>query len=137
MGRFDKLLDQCKFDDRGFITAIAQDHQTGEILMVAFMNREALEQTLERKLACYWSRSRDKLWVKGETSGHFQKIKEIIVDCDMDAVVLKVEQTGGACHTGYRSCFYRRVEENGSLSVTGEKVFNKGDVYGKSRKKIE
>lgn len=137
MGRFDKLLAQCKFDDRGFITAIAQDHQTGEILMVAFMNREALEQTLERKLACYWSRSRDKLWVKGETSGHFQKIKEIIVDCDMDTVVLKVEQTGGACHTGYRSCFYRRVEENGSLSVTGEKVFNKGDVYGKSRKKIE
>jgi phosphoribosyl-AMP cyclohydrolase len=137
MGRFDKLLDQCKFDDRGFITAIAQDHRTGEILMVAFMNREALEQTLERKLACYWSRSRDKLWVKGETSGHFQKIKEIVVDCDMDTVVLKVEQTGGACHTGYRSCFYRRVEENGSLSVTGEKVFNKGDVYGKSRKKIE
>lgn len=132
MGRFDKLLDQCKFDDRGFITAIAQDYQTGEILMVAFMNREALEQTLERKLACYWSRSREKLWVKGETSGHFQKIKEIVVDCDMDAVVLKVEQTGGACHMGYRSCFYRRVEEDGSLSVTGEKVFDKGDVYGKS-----
>jgi len=132
MGRFDKLLDQCKFDDRGFITAIAQDYQTGEILMVAFMNREALEQTLERKLACYWSRSREKLWVKGETSGHFQKIKEIVVDCDMDAVVLKVEQTGGACHMGYRSCFYRRVEEDGSLSVTGEKVFDEGDVYGKS-----
>lgn len=132
MGRFDKLLDQCKFDDRGFITAIAQDYQTGEILMVAFMNREALEQTLERKLACYWSRSREKLWVKGETSGHFQKIKEIVVDCDMDAVVLKVEQTGGACHMGYRSCFYRRLEEDGSLSVTGEKVFDKGDVYGKS-----
>ncbi len=132
MGRFDKLLDQCKFDDRGFITAIAQDYQTGEILMVAFMNREALEQTLERKLACYWSRSREKLWVKGETSGHFQKIKEIVVDCDMDAVVLKVEQTGGACHMGYRSCFYRQVEEDGSLSVTGEKVFDKGDVYGKS-----
>ena len=132
MGRFDKLLDQCKFDDRGFITAIAQDYQTGEILMVAFMNREALEQTLERKLACYWSRSREKLWVKGETSGHFQKIKEIVVDCDMDAVMLKVEQTGGACHMGYRSCFYRRVEEDGSLSVTGERVFDKGDVYGKS-----
>ncbi len=132
MGRFDKLLDQCKFDDRGFITAIAQDYQTGETLMVAFMNREALEQTLERKLACYWSRSREKLWVKGETSGHFQKIKEIVVDCDMDAVVLKVEQTGGACHMGYRSCFYRRLEEDGSLSVTGEKVFDKGDVYGKS-----
>lgn len=131
MGRFDKLLDQCKFDDKGLITAIAQDHQTGEILMAAFMNREALEQTLERKVACYWSRSRNKLWVKGETSGHFQKIKEIAVDCDMDAVVLKVEQTGGACHTGYRSCFYRRIEEDCSLTVTGEKVFDEGDVYNK------
>jgi len=132
MGKFDQLLDQCKFDEKGLLTAITQDHTTGEILMVALMNREALEQTLQRGVACYWSRSRDKLWVKGETSGHFQKIKEITVDCDLDAVVLKVEQTGGACHTGYRSCFYRRVEEDGSLSVTGEKVFDEGDVYGKS-----
>ena len=132
MGRFDKLLDQFKFNEDGLLTAVAQDYQTGEILMVAFVNREALEQTLERGIACYWSRSRDKLWVKGETSGHFQKIKEIAVDCDMDAVVLKVEQTGGACHTGYRSCFYRRIEQDGSLTVTGEKVFDQGDVYGKS-----
>ena len=132
MGRFDKLLDQCKFDENGLLTAVAQDYRTGEILMVAFMNREALQQTLERKISCYWSRSRAKLWVKGETSGHIQNIKEITVDCDMDAVVLKVEQAGGACHTGYRSCFYRRVEQDGSLALCGEKVFDQGDIYGKS-----
>ena len=131
MEKFDKLLDQCKFDDRGLVAAIAQDHLSGEVLMLAWMNREALEQTLSRRVACYWSRSRQKLWVKGETSGHFQKVKEILIDCDQDAVVLKIEQTGGACHTGYRSCFYRRVEEDGALTVTGEKVFEEGEVYGK------
>ena len=131
MGKFDNLLDQCKFDDRGLVAAIAQDHLSGEVLMVAWMNREALEQTLERRVACYWSRSRQKLWVKGETSGHFQIVKEILIDCDQDAVLLKIEQTGGACHTGYRSCFYRRVEEDGALTVTGEKVFEEGEVYGK------
>jgi len=128
---FKHLLDQCKFDDRGLVPAVAQDYRSGEILMLAYMNREALEQTLKRGVACYWSRSRGKLWVKGETSGHLQKVKEIFIDCDMDAVVLKVEQTGGACHTGYRSCFYRRVEKDGSLTVTGEKVFDKEEVYGK------
>ena len=131
MGKFDNLLNQCKFDDRGLISAVAQDHLTGEVLMLAWMNREALEQTLQRRVACYWSRSRGKLWVKGETSGHFQKVKEVLIDCDQDAVVLKIEQTGGACHTGYRSCFYRRVEEDGGLTVTGEKVFEEGEVYGK------
>ena len=131
MEKFDNLLDQCKFDDRGLVAAIAQDHLSGEVLMLAWMNREALEQTLSRRVACYWSRSRQKLWVKGETSGHFQKVKEILIDCDQDAVVLKIEQTGGACHTGYRSCFYRRVEEDGALTVTGEKVFEEGEVYGK------
>ena len=131
MGKFDNLLDQCKFDDRGLVAAIAQDHLSGEVLMVAWMNREALEQTLERRVACYWSRSWQKLWVKGETSGHFQIVKEILIDCDQDAVLLKIEQTGGACHTGYRSCFYRRVEEDGALTVTGDKVFEEGEVYGK------
>lgn len=131
MADFSSLLDQVKFDDKGLLTAVAQDAETGEILMLAFMNREALEQTLIRRVACYWSRSRGKLWVKGETSGHMQQVKEITIDCDMDAVVLKIEQKGGACHTGYRSCFYRRVERDGSLIVTGEKVFDEDDVYGK------
>lgn len=131
MANFATLLDQVKFDDKGLLTAVAQDAASGEILMLAFMNREALQQTLERRVACYWSRSRGKLWVKGETSGHMQHVKEITIDCDMDAVVLKIEQEGGACHTGYRSCFYRRVEDDGSLTVTGEKVFDEEDVYGK------
>ncbi|MFH1070556.1 MAG: phosphoribosyl-AMP cyclohydrolase [Candidatus Glassbacteria bacterium] len=130
MGRYDDFLAGCKFDDKGLLTAIAQDHATGEVLMVAYMNREALRQTLERRVACYWSRSRGKLWVKGETSGHLQKIKEITVDCDQDAIVMKVEQTGGACHTGYRSCFYRTLDEDGRLAVTGEKIFDPEDVYG-------
>ena len=132
MGKFDKLLDNCKFDDKGLMTAIAQDSETGDILMVAFMNREALEETLKRRIACYWSRSRGKLWIKGETSGHVQKVKEIRVDCDQDAVLMKIEQQGGACHLGYRSCFFRQVESDGSLKVVGRKVFDEGEVYGKS-----
>ncbi|MEA1996215.1 MAG: phosphoribosyl-AMP cyclohydrolase [Gemmatimonadota bacterium] len=132
MGKYDSFLDKCKFDDKGLVTAVAQDFETGEILMVAFMNRLALEETLERGVACYWSRSRGKLWVKGETSGHVQKVREIRVDCDMDAVVMKIEQTGGACHVGFRSCFYRRVERDGSLVVEGEKIFDPEDTYGKS-----
>jgi phosphoribosyl-AMP cyclohydrolase len=131
MADYSGLLDQVKFDDKGLVTAVAQDAETGEVLMLAFMNRESLEMTLQRRVACYWSRSRSKLWVKGETSGHLQYIKEITIDCDMDAVVMKIEQKGGACHTGYRGCFYRRVEEDGSLTVTGEKVFDEDDVYGK------
>lgn len=130
MGKYDDFLAGCKFDDRGLVTAVAQDYASGEVLMLALMNREALEQTLERRVACYWSRSRGKLWVKGETSGHLQRVREIRVDCDLDAVVLKVEQTGGACHTGYRSCFYRSVQADGSLAVTGEKVFDREEVYG-------
>ncbi|MFA4943833.1 MAG: phosphoribosyl-AMP cyclohydrolase [Lentisphaeria bacterium] len=95
----------------GLAVAIAQDWRTGEVLMQAFLNREAWEKTLATGLATYWSRSRNQLWVKGATSGHFQKIKEIRVDCDADAVLFKVEQLGGAaCHTGRRSCFFRRVE---------------------------
>ena len=132
MGKYDDFLAGCKFDERGLVSAVTQDHASGEVLMVAFMNREALEQTLERRVACYWSRSRGKLWVKGETSGHLQRVKEILVDCDLDAVVLKVEQTGGACHTGYRSCFYRALQPDGGLIVTGEKVFDREEVYGGS-----
>ena len=131
MGRYAELLDKCKFDDKGLLTAIAQDQANGQVLMVASMNREALEQTLERGVACYWSRSRGELWVKGETSGHLQKIRELYFDCDMDALVMLVEQQGGACHKGYRSCFYRQVKPDGKLEVVGEKVFDEKEVYGK------
>ncbi|MDF2955059.1 phosphoribosyl-AMP cyclohydrolase [Candidatus Alkanophaga liquidiphilum] len=111
------------------IHAIAQDYKTGEVLMLAHMNREALEKTLETGVAHYWSRSRKKLWKKGETSGHLQIVKEILVDCDGDALLLKVEQVGGACHTGYRSCFFRTL--NGK--VVGKKVFEPEEKYGTGR----
>jgi phosphoribosyl-AMP cyclohydrolase len=131
MPKIDELLDAVKYDDKGLVTAVAQDWENGQVLMVAFMNREALRNTLERRVACYWSRSRGKLWIKGETSGHFQKIRNIYFDCDMDAVVMKIEQVGGACHTGYRSCFYREATVEGELNVVGEKVFDEGETYGK------
>ncbi|RLA84550.1 MAG: phosphoribosyl-AMP cyclohydrolase [Deltaproteobacteria bacterium] len=106
----------------GLIPAVVQDYQTGEVLMVAFMNEEAWQRTLETGMATYWSRSRGELWVKGATSGNFQEVKEIYVDCDNDTVLLKVVQHGGcACHTGYRSCFYRRLKD-GELEVVGQKV---------------
>ena len=120
-------LDFGKSD--GLIPAIAQDYQTGEILMLAYINEEAWQETLKSGNATYWSRSRNKLWKKGESSGNVQVIKEILVDCDDDAVVFKVDQIGGAaCHTGYRSCFFRKVED-GQLVTVGEKIFDPDDVY--------
>jgi phosphoribosyl-AMP cyclohydrolase len=115
----------------GLAPAIVQDNETGEILMLAFMNKEAWEATLKTGKATYYSRSRNQLWVKGETSGHVQLVKEIRVDCDDDTVVLKVEQIGGAaCHKGYRSCFYRKVE-NDTLIITEKPVFDPSEVYKK------
>ena len=101
------------FNADGLIAAIAQDASTGEILMLAWMNAEALEKTISTRIGTYWSRSRQSLWVKGETSGNVQKVRDILVDCDQDAVILIVDQTGGACHTGRKSCFYRTVSESG------------------------
>jgi len=100
---------QLKFDDKGLIPAIAQDYETKEVLMIAYMNEESLQRTLKEKKACYFSRSRQKLWLKGETSGHVQHIKSIKYDCDADALLLEVEQVGVACHTGKRSCFFREI----------------------------
>jgi len=115
----------------GLIPAIAQDHKTGEILMLAYINEESWRLTLESGIAHYWSRSRGKLWKKGESSGNVQEIREIRIDCDDDTVVFKVNQIGdAACHTGYRSCFYRVVKGD-DLVVDGERVFDPDDVYGK------
>ena len=100
-----------KFDANGLITAIAQDAVSGEILMVAYMNREALDLTIESGNAVYFSRSRQKLWKKGEESGHVQKIEQILVDCDQDCLILKVRVDAGQCHVGYKSCFYRKLSE--------------------------
>jgi len=123
-----KALDEIKFDDKGLIPAIVQDYQNGEILMLAYMNRESLQKTLSSGKTHFWSRSRQKFWLKGESSGHIQEVKEVFVDCDMDTLVFKVNQKVAACHTGYRSCFYRKLEGD-ELTVTAEKVFEAGDVY--------
>jgi phosphoribosyl-AMP cyclohydrolase len=115
----------------GLVPAIAQDAETGEVLMLAYMNPEAWEKTLKTGKATYWSRTRQELWIKGQSSGHQQIVKEIRVDCDADTVLLKIEQLGGAtCHTGHRSCFHKKVE-NGSVRIIGEPVFDPKEVYGK------
>lgn len=115
----------------GLVPAIVQDYQTGEILMLAYMNPDAFNATLSTGKATYYSRSRQTLWVKGETSGNIQRIKEIYIDCDNDTVLLKVQQIGNAaCHTGHRSCFYKKVED-GSIRVTEEPVFDPREVYDK------
>jgi phosphoribosyl-AMP cyclohydrolase len=114
----------------GLVPAIVQDAASGEVLMLAFMNPEAWERTLATGEAHYFSRTRNTIWHKGDTSGHVQRIKEIFIDCDDDTVLLKVEQAGGAaCHTGYRSCFYRRLEGD-RLQNVGAKIFDPKEVYG-------
>jgi phosphoribosyl-AMP cyclohydrolase len=115
----------------GLIPAVAQDVKSKKVLMLAFMNKEAWEKTLETGKATYYSRSRDKLWTKGEESGNFQLVKEVLIDCDEDTVLLKVEQKGNAsCHEGYESCFFRKLEK-GKIKIVGKKVFNPKDVYKK------
>jgi len=115
----------------GLLPAIVQDYLTKEVLMLAYINKEAWEKTQETGKAHYWSRSRDQLWLKGETSGHVQIVQEILIDCDDDTVIYQVEQLGGAaCHTGHRSCFFRRLQGN-DLVTLGEKVFDPAVVYGK------
>ena len=125
-------MERLDFDKGGgLLPAVVQDSDTGEILMLAYMNEEAYRRTLESGRAWFYSRSRDKYWMKGESSGHVQEIREVRVDCDADAVVLKVRQVGGAaCHTGHRSCFYRRVEGDRWV-VEGNPVFNPAEVYQK------
>jgi phosphoribosyl-AMP cyclohydrolase len=113
----------------GLIPVIVQDDETHEVLMLAYMNREAWLKTQETGKATYWSRSRNELWIKGETSGHVQLVRDILVDCDADTLLLKIKQVGGAaCHTGYRSCFYRKVID-GKTEVVGTLVFKPEDVY--------
>ncbi len=115
----------------GLIPAIVQDHASGDVLMLAYMNAEAFKATLETGEATFFSRSRQELWIKGKTSGHVQRVRSVHIDCDQDAILLRVEQVGGAaCHTGYRSCFYRRVE-NQNFIIDDEPVFDPKEVYKK------
>lgn len=128
----DAQLESLKFDSNGLIPAIIQDHQTGEVLMMAWMNRESLAKTVETGKTHFFSRSRNKLWLKGESSGHVQHVKSIATDCDKDVVLIKVEQVGAACHDGYYSCFYRQHQPDaGDWKVIGTKVFDPESVYKK------
>lgn len=125
----DDLLDAVAFDEDGLVPAIAQDAETDTVLMMAYMTAETLRETLETGQMVYWSRSRQERWRKGATSGHTQAVEAVRVDCDGDALLFRVTQEGGACHTGYKSCFYRRAEE-GALVEDGEEVFDPEAVYG-------
>ena len=120
-----------KFDENGLIPAIAQDAKTGQVLMVAYMNRAALDMTIQTGCATYFSRSRQKLWKKGEESGHFQKVEQILVDCDQDCIILKVTVDAGQCHVGYQSCFYRALKPGSDkdLENIAEKVFDPKKIY--------
>ena len=122
-----------KFNDSGLIPAIAQDAETGQVLMVAFMNQAALDMTIQTGYATYFSRSRQRLWKKGQESGHVQKVEQILVDCDQDCLVLKVAVDAGQCHVGYRSCFYRALKKGTikELEFIGEKVYNPEETYKK------
>ncbi|MBE9566966.1 MAG: phosphoribosyl-AMP cyclohydrolase [Proteobacteria bacterium] len=123
-------LDALKWDDKGLVSVIFQDYESGEVLTLAYMNREALERTLDTGRVHVFRRSHGRVMLKGETSGNVQLVKEMWVDCDADALVMKIEQVGGAaCHEGYRSCFFRKVEGE-ALTVTGERVFDPREVYG-------
>lgn len=124
----DSLLDVVTFDDDGLVSAVVQDAETDQVLMMAYMTANTLRETLDTGRMVYWSRSRQERWVKGQTSGHTQSVEEVRVDCDGDTLLFKVKQEGGACHTGYRSCFYRRADDE-TLVADGEKVFDPDTVY--------
>ena len=130
------LQDQIDFDKQGgLVPVIAQDDETGDVLMMAYMNPEALAESLRTGRVCYYSRSRDRLWRKGEESGHVQQIRSVHVDCDADTLLVRITQVGGAaCHKGYRSCFFKTVE-NGKLIISAEPVFDPSKVYGSGKSK--
>jgi phosphoribosyl-AMP cyclohydrolase len=124
-------MEDLKWDEKGLMPAVVQDANSRDVLMVAYMNKEALELTIKTKKAHYYSRSRQKLWFKGETSGHTQDVKEILIDCDNDAILLVVNQKVAACHTGFWSCFYRAWADG--WKIVGKKVFDEKDVYGQKK----
>ena len=126
------LLQALKFDDRGLIPVVVQDWKDGAVLMVAYMNAEAVKRTFREKKSVFWSRSRKSFWVKGESSGNIQKVREIRVDCDGDCLLVKVHQVGeAACHTGHRSCFHRKAGKDFALKQSGRPLFDPKKVYGR------
>ena len=129
----EKFLSEIKFDEKGLVGAIVQNYQNNQILMFAFMNKQAIIKTIETGFAHYFSRSRNKLWKKGETSGQTQKIQEILLDCDGDCLILKIEQNGVACHSGTKSCFYKTLDENLSWQRNQQILISNEELYGKKQ----
>ncbi|MAL79905.1 MAG: phosphoribosyl-AMP cyclohydrolase [Sneathiella sp.] len=124
------ILEKISFDANGLVPAIAQQHDTGEVLMMAWMNADAVQETLAARQVCYWSRSRGRLWRKGESSGHVQKLVDFRIDCDGDTLLLLVDQTGVACHTGRHNCFFTSVRENGETEIISEVEIDPEEIYG-------
>jgi len=126
-----ETLDSLKYDANGLIPAVVIDAETHDVLMVAYMNKDSLADTVRTGKTHFWSRSRQKYWMKGESSGHTQEVKGIYTDCDVDTLVVEVTQSGAACHNGYRSCFYRKLNDSGEFEVVDERIFDPDKVYGK------
>lgn len=126
-----KGLDELKYDANGLIPAIVQDADTGEVLMMAYMNKESLADSIRTRRTHFWSRSRKKYWMKGESSGHVQEITEILIDCDADTLLIKARQIGAACHEGYHNCFFRKLEDTGEWQVCAQQLVDPEQVYGK------
>ncbi len=124
-------LDGLKYDASGLIPAIIQDADTGEVLMMAYMNRASLEDSIRTGRTHFWSRSRQKYWMKGESSGHVQEIQEILIDCDADTLLIKARQVGAACHEGYKNCFFRKLTPAGEWQVCAQRMVDPEKVYGK------
>ncbi|NOX97640.1 MAG: phosphoribosyl-AMP cyclohydrolase [Nitrospirae bacterium] len=138
MSKVKDCLKELKFDDKGLIPVVIQEVETNEVLMLAYMNETSLSATLETGRTHFWSRSRGKLWKKGEVSGCEQIVHEIFVDCDEDSLLIKVHQKGGACHTGYKSCFYRKINvKQDMIEIVSRKVFHPHEKYGKKEKQEE
>ena len=125
-------LDDLKYDANGLIPAIVQDADTGEVLMMAYMNKNSLAETIKTGKTHFWSRSRQKYWMKGESSGHTQAVQDISIDCDADTLLIRARQEGAACHEGYKSCFFRKHDESGAWNVVADRLFDPEKVYGKS-----
>ena len=124
-----RLSENIKFNAQGLVPAIVQEEKSGEVLMLGWMNREAIEKTITTGKVHFWSRSRGKLWLKGEVSGHYQLLRGIYIDCDEDTLLIKVKQIKAACHKGYRSCFFRKMAPQGELEVIEKRTFDPGEVY--------
>ena len=133
MDKLEETIAGVKFDADGLIPAVCLDAEGGQVLMVAYMNAESLRETVKTGKTHFWSRSRQQYWMKGESSGHTQNVRAIYTDCDTDTLVIEVLQHGAACHKGYRSCFYRRLDDEGQWQIVAEKVFDPDDVYKDSK----